>query len=161
MVTPLRGPPSASSVSTAPGSPASATALAGMDRHGARGADARVDVQRREASRGEQHELGEVVVEPRPAAAADDGDAARAEAERVLQRELEIGRVLVGRVALDADARRLGRAHRPGARRVQITDEDVDASPSAAACSSRSRRRSRMRRRAGGRPAPRREQGRR
>ena len=52
----------------------------------------------------EQHELGEVVVEARAAAAADHGDARRAERERVVERELEVGRLLVDRVALDAHA---------------------------------------------------------
>ena len=39
--------------------------LAGVNRNGARRADARVDVQRRVARRRQQHELGEVVVEAR------------------------------------------------------------------------------------------------
>ena len=50
-------------MSTAPGAPVSDDVVAGVDRHGARRADARVEPERGEALGGQQDELREVVVE--------------------------------------------------------------------------------------------------
>ena len=47
--------------------------------------------------------------------------------QRVVERELEVGRLLVDRMALDAHARSLGGAHGGRARRVEVADEHVDA----------------------------------
>ena len=105
VVMPTAGPPSAISVSTAPGRARERHALAGVDGHGARAPMRASRRKRSEARRRQQHELGEVVIEARAAAAADDRDARRAEREGVVERELEIGRLLVDRVALDAHAR--------------------------------------------------------
>ena len=65
-----------------------------------------------------------------------DGDARRAGRQRVVERELEVGRVLGDGVALDADARGLGGAHGlAGSRSRGRRRARRRVSPSAAACS--------------------------
>ena len=56
---------------------------------------------------------------------ADDEDAPRLAGERCAERELEVGRVLVDRVALD---RPRGLDRRRG-RRVEVADREVDLEP--------------------------------
>ena len=104
---------------------------------GARGSDARVEVQRREARRRQQHELGEVVIEARAAAAADDGDAVAPSASAYSSASSRSVASLSTGWRSIAHARGLGGAHgmrrspSRGRRRARRR-----SSPSDAACSS-------------------------
>ena len=65
------------------------------------------------------------MVEP-AAVAGEDEDPPRGQRDRGVERELEVGRVLLGRVALDARPRRLRDRDGLGRRRVEVADRDVD-----------------------------------
>ena len=63
------------------------------------------------------------------AGARDDEDAPPPECERLVERQLEIGRVLPGRVRDDAGPGRAGGGECFGRDRVEIADHDVDLEP--------------------------------
>ena len=72
--------------------------------------DLGVELDSRVARRGEEQEDGEKVVEP-VADHREHHDSPRVELQRRVERELEIGGVLLGGMALDARARRFRRAY--------------------------------------------------
>ena len=88
-------------------------------------ADERVELEPGIALRAEQEqEQAEQMVEA-PCRARDDQHAARTERGGLVERELEIGCVLRGRVPHDARAGRLGGGERLWRHRVQVADDDV------------------------------------
>ena len=88
----------------------------------------RIDRRRRITGVGEQQDRAEQVVEP-AAGAADDEDPRGLERDGSVERELEIGRVLGGRVPLDDRSRRFGGREPGGRDRVEIADRTIDAEP--------------------------------
>ncbi len=110
--------------------------VAGRARQRARAADdvdpalaeVRVDLGARVALVAEQEHRAEQVIEP-SAARADDDDPGRLERDRGVERELEVGRVLGGRMPLDAGARRFGCCEPCRRDRVEVADREVDVQP--------------------------------
>ena len=107
-----------------------------------RGADHRVDRDRRPRRRRQQRQVAEQVVEP-PAVAAQHHDAGRAVADGAVDREVEVGRVLVAigaarprrrsaATALDVVRRSPSRGRRP-ARRRGSPSRNASATPPSAA----------------------------
>ncbi len=66
------------------------------------------------------------MVEP-AAGAADDDDPSRPQRSRRVERQLEVGRVLVDRVPLEPDAGALELGQAAGADRVEVADGEIDA----------------------------------
>ena len=90
--------------------------------------EVRIDRGARVTGVAEQQDRAEQVVEP-AAGVADHEDVRGLERDRSVERELEVGRVLRGRVPLDHGARRLGGCE-PGRRdRVEVADRAIDAEP--------------------------------
>ena len=64
-----------------------------------------------------------------PTRAADHHDPARPLRDGRVERQLQVGRILVGRVPLDPDARALERLQAVGTDRVEVADRQVDPLP--------------------------------
>lgn len=73
----------------------------------------------------EKQELTEQMVEP-PAVHANHEDAAGAKRQRGIERELQISRILCGRVALDSRPCPLESRKRLRGERVKVSDRDID-----------------------------------
>ena len=91
-------------------------------------ADEGVELETRESIRSELEERGEQMVET-AARARDDEHAPGAERDRLVQGELEVGRVLRDRMPHDPRAGPLRRGDGRLGRRVEIADHDVDVEP--------------------------------
>ena len=133
VVTPSAGPPSARSVTSSP-----VSALEhplGADHVHERVADEGVELDLLVAFRAQQEERREEVVEA-AAGARDDEDAPRPERERLVERELEVGRVLRGRVRDDAGAGASAAASAPGETESRSPTTTSTSSPSESARSS-------------------------
>ena len=91
-----------------------------------------VDRRARVALVTEQQQRAEQVVEP-AAARADHEDAGGLERDRGIERELEVGRILGGGMALDPGPGGLGGGEPGRGDRVEVADRDVDVRPSASA----------------------------
>jgi hypothetical protein len=110
--------------------------LAGLARERARAAhdvdarrsDERVDLCARVPLVPQQEERREQVVEP-STAAREHEDPLGAGRGGEVERELEVGRVLVGRVADDARTLRLGGGYRVRGGGVEVADRDRDVEP--------------------------------
>ena len=89
----------------------------------ARSADERIDLRARVALRAEEQQCGELVIEP-SAVSGQHEDALRAHRGRDVERELEVGGVLLVRMSLDASSG--GLRHRDGLRRrgVEVAHRD-------------------------------------
>ena len=151
-MTPLAGPPSARSVRSSPGAPAQRSARRGRRGRAASPTSASSSTRRSASAPSRRSEPSEVV--ETPLGARDDEDPPRPERDRLVERELEIGRVLRLRVTDDPCARRLGRAERLARDRVEVADHDVDARARA-----RPRARGRRPRRRRSRPSGTRDRG--
>ncbi len=121
--TPSAGPCNAKSESSSPPSPVSVRVAADDVR--SRGPDVRIELDPRVARRGEKQEQREQVIEP-VADPGEDDDPSRTKLHGRVERELEIGGVLVGRVALDASSRGLRSCDRLGCSRVEVADSERD-----------------------------------